>query len=286
MRVCYFWYLRAAAQPGSPFRAFTRVLHTGKPDTLMSDIPTVVVPEGPRPDNGGPPIQRPAAVIAWLAQAPPAEEYVLMLEPDHIILRPMPLGAVARGRPVAFMFSYVDFAVHEAALAPHLAAAGCTAAQAPRTGNSPSLMHRDDLAAIAPGWRDVSLALHEDAAVREAVGWVGEMYGFSIAACAAGLRFALQEQQLMLHPPFDAEVGEASLIHYTYGTELMANGTVADPNKARRNALVAQACVRVCVLVLSACCCAAGGQGAARVGVRQAVRSTLALTRMLARCTR
>jgi hypothetical protein len=50
----------------------------------------------------------------------------------------------------------------------------------------------------------------------------------------------------MLHPPFDAEVGEASLIHYTYGTELMANGTVADPNKARRNTLVAQACAFVC----------------------------------------
>ena len=232
MRVCYYWWRKAAAQPGSPYRAFTRILHTGEPDALMDDIPTVVVPPGPKPDNGAPPIQRPAAVIAWLEAAPPEEEYVMMLEPDHVMLLPTPLGGLARGRPIAFFFSYVDFEVHEAALAPHLAAASCTVADAARTGNSPSLMHRDDLAALAPGWRDISLALHEDPAVRAAVGWVGEMYGFALAACQAGLALTLQAQELMLHPPFDAELGAASLIHYTYGTELFRNGSVADPNKA------------------------------------------------------
>ena len=154
-----------------------------------------------------------------------------MLEPDHILLKPMPLGSAAKGHPVAFEFSYVNFVEHEKALAPHLATAGCAAADAARTGNSPSLMHRDDLAAIAPGWRDFSLALHADPAVRAAVGWVGEMYGFSLAACAARLWLTLQTQDLMLHPPFDAQLGEASIIHYTYGTELFANGSVADPAK-------------------------------------------------------
>jgi hypothetical protein len=253
MRVCYYWYLKAAAARGSSFAAFTRILHTGKPDDLVADVPTVVVPEGPRPDSGGPPIQRPAAVIAWLQAAPPVEDYVMMLEPDHVILRPLALGSLARGRPLAFYFTYVNFADHAEALAPHLAAAGCAEADAQRTGNSPSLMHRDDLAAIAPGWRDMSIALHADAAVREAVGWVGEMYGFGLAACAAKLVFTLQAQELMLHPPFDTVVGEASLIHYTYGTELMANGTVADPNKARRGGV---ACCMALARVAYPSCCA------------------------------
>ena len=81
MRVCYYWFLKAAAVKGSTLHAFTRVLHTGEPDDMMDEMPTVVVPAGPKPDNGGPPIQRPGAVLAWLEAAPPEEEYVLMLEP-------------------------------------------------------------------------------------------------------------------------------------------------------------------------------------------------------------
>lgn len=157
-----------------------------------------------------------------------------MLEPDHILLKPVALGALAKGRPLAFKFSYVNFGEHAEALAPHLETAGCAAADVARTGNSPSLMHRDDLAAVAPGWRDFSLALHEDPAVRAAVGWVGEMYGFSLACCAARLWLTLQTQELMVHPPFDVELGQASIIHYTYGTELLANGSVADPAKVAK----------------------------------------------------
>jgi len=92
-------------------------------------------------------------------------------------------------------------------------------------------MHRDDLAAVAPGWRDISIALHGDAAVRAATGWVGEMYGFALAVCQAGLALELREQELMLHPPFDKELGTASIIHYTYGSFCLANGTTVDPAK-------------------------------------------------------
>jgi len=226
----YHSYLKAAAVPGSPFSAFTRILHTGEADDLMDIFPTVVVPKGPKPDEGAPPIQRPPALIAWLEAAPPRERYVLMAEPDHIFVKPVPLGDAALGRPVAYYFSYVNFADHLEAFQPHLTAAGCALEDARRTGNSPSLMHVDDLRAVAPGWRDISIALHDDPAVRKAVGWVGEMYGFALAACAAGLDVQLQEKELMLHPPFDRELGQASIIHYTYPNELFANGSVANPS--------------------------------------------------------
>ena len=79
----------------------------------------------------------------------------------------------------------------------------------------------------------MSIALHGDEKVRKAVGWVGEMYGFSIAACSVGLKFMLQETALMVHPPFEKEVGAASIIHYTYGTFLAANGTNVFADQAR-----------------------------------------------------
>jgi hypothetical protein len=43
-RVMYFWYKRMQARPGGEaMGGFTRVLHSGKPDGLMDEIPTFVV---------------------------------------------------------------------------------------------------------------------------------------------------------------------------------------------------------------------------------------------------
>jgi hypothetical protein len=40
----YYWYKRMQARPeGADMGGFTRVLHSGKPDGLMDEIPTFVV---------------------------------------------------------------------------------------------------------------------------------------------------------------------------------------------------------------------------------------------------
>lgn len=48
-RIMYYWYKKMKDMPGSDMGKFTRVLHSGKPDKLMDEIPTFVVdplPEG------------------------------------------------------------------------------------------------------------------------------------------------------------------------------------------------------------------------------------------------
>lgn len=42
-RIMYYWYKRNKELPGSEMGGFTRVLHSGNPDNLMDEIPTVVV---------------------------------------------------------------------------------------------------------------------------------------------------------------------------------------------------------------------------------------------------
>ena len=43
-RVCYYWYRKMKAlYPDSAMGGFTRLLHSGHPDELMQEIPTVVV---------------------------------------------------------------------------------------------------------------------------------------------------------------------------------------------------------------------------------------------------
>lgn len=48
-RIMYYWYKKMKDMPGSDMGKFTRVLHSGKADNLMDEIPTFVVdplPEG------------------------------------------------------------------------------------------------------------------------------------------------------------------------------------------------------------------------------------------------
>lgn len=42
-RLMYYWYKKMKDGEGSEMGGFTRVLHSGKPDSLMDEIPTFVV---------------------------------------------------------------------------------------------------------------------------------------------------------------------------------------------------------------------------------------------------
>lgn len=42
-RIMYYWYKRQKDLPGSEMGGFTRILHSGHPDNLMDEIPTLVV---------------------------------------------------------------------------------------------------------------------------------------------------------------------------------------------------------------------------------------------------
>lgn len=42
-RIMYYWYKKFKDMPGSGMGEFTRILHSGKSDSLMEEIPTIVV---------------------------------------------------------------------------------------------------------------------------------------------------------------------------------------------------------------------------------------------------
>uniref|UniRef100_A0A5B7BNF3 Hydroxyproline O-arabinosyltransferase-like domain-containing protein n=1 Tax=Davidia involucrata TaxID=16924 RepID=A0A5B7BNF3_DAVIN len=104
-RIMYYWYKKVKDMPGSGMGGFTRVLHSGRPDNLMEEIPTFVVdplPDGL--DRGYIVLNRPWAFVQWLEKATIEEEYILMAEPDHIFIKSLP--NLARGSyPAGFPFS-------------------------------------------------------------------------------------------------------------------------------------------------------------------------------------
>ena len=243
-RAMYYHYEKQRAKAGAAgaIGDFTRLLHSGVPDDLMSEIPTVVVNKlPPDVDDGGYVVlHRPYAIKQWLDSHAAAieEEFVLLAEPDHLFLRPMPLLA-SNETAVGYPFFYItpNDDAHWKILQ-KFNAARAPRASFPPTGNSPCMLSIDALRAVTPIWHDLAVRMKHDPEADAAFGWVLEMWAYSVAVAQAGVKHAMVDE-LMIHPPWDASTRaksngrQAFVIHYTYGQDFtksgqMTNGKVGD----------------------------------------------------------
>lgn len=222
-RIMYYWYKKMRDVPGSDMGGFTRVLHSGKPDNLMEEIPTFVVdplPEGL--DRGYIVLNRPWAFVQWLERATIDEEYVLMAEPDHIFVNPLP--NLAHGvHPAAFPFFYIKPNEHERIVRKYYPEEKGPVTNIDPIGNSPVIIKKSLLEKIAPTWMNVSLRMKDDPETDKSFGWVLEMYGYAVASAIHDVRHILRKD-FMIQPPWDLEVGKKFIIHYTYGCDYNMKG--------------------------------------------------------------
>ena len=238
-RIMYHQYKKIAADPtlAGAMGGFTRILHSGKPDDLMDEIPTVVVDPLPKgiKDHGYVVLHRPYAFKQWLDTyaADIEEEYVLMTEPDHLYLRGMPLFATPN-RAAAFPFFYIDPKKPEFTpiVQKYNEVKAPIDAFAP-IGNSPVMISVESLSRVVPKWHDLAVAMKQDPVADKAFGWVIEMWAYSIASAQVGVTYELHPE-MMLQPPWDdsfqVKGKEAYIIHYTYGQDFAKSG-VATPGK-------------------------------------------------------
>ncbi|XP_074292439.1 hydroxyproline O-arabinosyltransferase NOD3-like [Silene latifolia] len=220
-RVMYYWYNKVKDLPGSDMGGFTRVLHSGRADNLMKEIPTVVVnplPDGV--DQGYVVLNRPWAFVQWLSNATIEEEYVLMAEPDHIFVKPLP--NLSKGKyPAAYPFFYIKPAENEKIIRKFYPEGSI--AKVDPIGNSPVIITKTMLKEIAPTWMNISLYIKYDPEADKKFGWVQEMYAYAIASALHGVEHILYKD-FMVQPPFDREVGTSYIIHYTYGNDFNSKG--------------------------------------------------------------
>ncbi|KAK4419626.1 Hydroxyproline O-arabinosyltransferase RDN2 [Sesamum alatum] len=131
------WYKKMRRCAWIGYGGFTRILHSGNPDNLMEEIPSIVVdplPEGL--DRGYIVLNMTVGVRAVAGRKAPQfeEEYILMAEPDHIFVNPLP--NLAHGdHPAAFPFFYIK----------------------PAENEKISILEK-----IAPTWMNVSLRMKDD----------------------------------------------------------------------------------------------------------------------------
>jgi hypothetical protein len=114
-RVCHYWYKKMKdAHPDSAMGGFTRLLHTGKADDFMHEIPTVVVDALPAEMETA---AKDYAVIMGQAYGLEqfvrdhlhtiTDDYILTVDPDSVFMEPPPLWATPT-KAAAFYFPYVD----------------------------------------------------------------------------------------------------------------------------------------------------------------------------------
>ncbi|KAJ9555106.1 hypothetical protein OSB04_009720 [Centaurea solstitialis] len=117
-RVMYYWFkeMKKKGGVGCEMGGFTRILHSGKADKFMDEIPTFVAQPLPAgTDQGYIVLNRPWAFVQWLQQADIKEDYILMSEPDHIIVKPIP-NLSRDGLGAAFPFFYIEPKKYESIL--------------------------------------------------------------------------------------------------------------------------------------------------------------------------
>ncbi|KAG6407985.1 hypothetical protein SASPL_130987 [Salvia splendens] len=223
-RVMYYWFKQQKLRhPNSDMGGFTRILHTGKPDRFMDEIPTFVanpLPDGI--DQGYIVLNRPWAFVQWLQQVNIEEDYILMSEPDHILVKPIP-NLSRDGLGAAFPFFYIEPKKYEKVLRKFFPEERGPITNIDPIGNSPVIVGKDALKKIAPTWMNVSLAMKKDPEVDKAFGWVLEMYAYAVASAFHGVGNILYKE-FMIQPPWDTTIGKSYIIHYTYGCDYDLQG--------------------------------------------------------------
>ncbi|GMH10327.1 hypothetical protein Nepgr_012168 [Nepenthes gracilis] len=222
-RVMYYWYKKFKDEPGSDMGGFTRVLHSGRADHLMEEIPTFVVdplPDGL--DQGYIVLNRPWAFVQWLEKATIDEDFIFMGEPDHIFVNPLP-NLAWETYSAGYPFFYIKPAQNEKIIRKFYPEEKGPVTDVDPIGNSPAIITKSLLTEIAPTWLNISLRMKNDPEADHTFGWVQEMYAYAIASALHGIKHGLHKD-FMLQPPWDLEVGRKFILHYTYGCDYNKKG--------------------------------------------------------------
>jgi hypothetical protein len=146
------------------------------------------------------PFNKPAGIRDWLRVSPPAEEVILLLDPDMVLFAPLPTPPGPSGEVYP-------------STAPNLAEPQVRALtrhpELLQPVGLPLWLSTTQVAAVAPGWIERTRALRAVNALHDA--WVVEMVGYQLAAADLGIVHA---ETLMTCGP--------TLLLYTPGVCTMA----------------------------------------------------------------
>ena len=215
---------------GQRYKGFTRILHRTKPDELMDEIPTFRAdPIQPECDEYCvyPVSDRANAVHQFFdaAEKRPSmikAPWLYMIESDYIFMKPLELPpptvrpTASERRAWGFPFDYIT---------PHMFPNEMKMIWGegdpntiPSTGPAPILMRVEDWKRITPEWERLAAFIEGNKHLVETLGWVREMYGFSIALRKNNIVVDLApkgQNKFISELPVEDALGAAHAYHYT-----------------------------------------------------------------------
>ena len=234
-RIMYETYKKYAVAPGSVMKAFTRVLHRGKDDELMMEVPSMrFEPNQANCDTwcDYPVADRSLAIAQWSKTTDSLRcSHVMMVETDYIYIKTAPQSILLPpGQAIGFQYSYIYS--YEANMRKVVddyykdnpdESKPFKEFRLPQTGNAPSCLNVADLRRVAPLWAEFVARTQKPESLRKALGWLRDMYAYDAAALVARVDHsvaAVPETPLMAQPPADDRAGNAFILHYTWGPEI------------------------------------------------------------------
>jgi hypothetical protein len=207
---------RKAGQPGP----LTRLLSSDRPPTPFAGRTFHTKSYFPHPATGDsyPPYNRIMALRAWLSERPPAEEVILLVEPDCVFLGSLTGKLVSRGYPMSHPIGYMDPLTQAELVQKH-----CSRPELVDAAGIPTLLiHRDDLMDVVPLWIEKTEHIRNDPKSLELIegGWIADMWGYTCAAAELGLRHKMRE----LARVQGEDQADLPIVHYCYASSCAQYG--------------------------------------------------------------
>eukprot|EP00958_Prasinococcus_capsulatus_P005240 scaffold508_cov554-Prasinococcus_capsulatus_cf.AAC.20 len=179
------------------------------------------------------------AIVDWLKTEDSRRcSHIMLAETDYVFHKSLSSSAIPRqprtavGFPFHYIAPYVTldrFAWLSLRKYPRVKAiverlnlleGEATLDDVPSTGNAPFIISHDDLSEVAPLWAKLMQDTIHDREAVIGLGWLRDMYAFSIALARRKIKVDLTpvpRNLLMTQPPHDDQLGEAAMLHYTWG---------------------------------------------------------------------
>jgi len=166
---------------------------------------------------------RPNAVAQWLeTEDSKLGRYILLIETDYIWTKPVPMP-IKDDAAVAFKYDYINPKYPGIPQIMKVYYSG-DVDDIPCTGPAPVLLRTDLLRRIVPTWVWVTEGIETTDNHRNKLGWVREMYAYSLAAAITKVPHIVEpryQSVLIAQPPADDYLGKAAMYHYTWGVQLL-----------------------------------------------------------------
>jgi len=155
------------------------------------------------------PYNRPVSIVDYFKSNNPKQEFMVIIDPDTIILKPLDDLGVQKGIPVGQKYDYLynDDGLNKVAkkLIPQFA-------NRVQPIGMPMIIHRDDLKQLAPLWLKYTEDIRNDVELKDLVTWTAEMHSYCIAAAVLNLKHIMRDD-LADRTPYNL-VDNPYVLHY------------------------------------------------------------------------